>query len=243
MHNERAFHFNEKIAICRQRIERSVGTPMPSPDLRNFATKMLLEAIQQFDRPLFPSCPQKLQKLRVRPDQGHHTPRGFAWFQSALLQRRPVPDLLGDNCYVTARLRTTQSSASPSTIVVMALVFSALASTAVTSALSAVAADPRTFLTTLTHLLSAIRFADAPSRSARIARPTPSEIFTRTAQASACRRRPSSSSRPPTLGGSRGDYPHYPPILGVLRLLKPIAGSLPDATIGQSGGGQDRLER
>src|SRR5262249_19568080 len=31
MQNERAFHFNEEIAICRQRIERSVGTPMPSP--------------------------------------------------------------------------------------------------------------------------------------------------------------------------------------------------------------------
>src|SRR5262249_56152193 len=97
MHNERAFHFNEKTAICRQRIERSVGTPMPSPDLRDFATKMLLEAIQQFDRPLFPSCPQKLQKLRVRPDQGHHTPCGFAWFQSALPHSRPVPALLPPN--------------------------------------------------------------------------------------------------------------------------------------------------
>src|SRR5262245_20291247 len=78
MQNERTFHFNEEIAICRQRIERSVGTPMPSPDLRDLATQMLLEAIQQFERPLFPSCPQKLQKLRVCPHQGHRAPCGFA---------------------------------------------------------------------------------------------------------------------------------------------------------------------
>src|SRR5215831_17330145 len=96
MQDERTFHFNEEIAICRQRIERSVGTPMTSPDLGNFATQMFLEAIQQFDRLLFPSCPQKLQKLRVCPDQGHYAPCGFAWFQSALPQRRSVPDLLGD---------------------------------------------------------------------------------------------------------------------------------------------------
>jgi hypothetical protein len=69
---------------------------MPSPDRGGFATQMLLEAIQQFDRPLFPSCAQKFQKLRVGPDQGHYAPCGFAWFQSALPQRRSVPDLLGD---------------------------------------------------------------------------------------------------------------------------------------------------
>src|SRR5262249_11882534 len=66
------------------------------PDRGGFATQMLLEAIQQFDRPLFPSCAQELQKLRVGPDQGHYAPCGFAWFQSALPQRRSVPDLLGD---------------------------------------------------------------------------------------------------------------------------------------------------
>ena len=46
MQNERALHFNEKIAMRRQCIERSVGTPMPSLDLRDFATEMFLDAVQ-----------------------------------------------------------------------------------------------------------------------------------------------------------------------------------------------------
>src|SRR5262249_39745015 len=96
MQDERTFPFNEEIAICRQRIERSGGTPMPSPHLGGLATQMLLEAIQQFDRLLFPSCPQKLQNLRVGTDQGPRAPCAFGWFQSAPPQRRSVPGLLGD---------------------------------------------------------------------------------------------------------------------------------------------------
>ena len=46
MQNERALHFNEKIAVRGQCIERSVGTPMPSPDVRDFATEMFLDAVQ-----------------------------------------------------------------------------------------------------------------------------------------------------------------------------------------------------
>jgi hypothetical protein len=51
--NERALHFNEEIALCRQCIEWSVGAPMPFPGLLRFATQMFLDTIQHFDRALF----------------------------------------------------------------------------------------------------------------------------------------------------------------------------------------------